>query len=84
MSVLLTSMQQLLKHTSINSYRKTVVVGAGYIAVELAGILNALGSDTHNLIRRDHVLRNFDETVSEMLTEEMVKAGINLHKATQV
>jgi len=26
--------------------RKSVIVGGGYIAVELAGILNALGSDT--------------------------------------
>ena len=36
-------------------FRKTVVVGAGYIAVELAGILNALGSDVSLLIRYDHV-----------------------------
>lgn len=35
--------------------RKTVVVGAGYIAVELAGILNALGSDVSLLIRYDQV-----------------------------
>jgi len=32
-----------------------VVVGAGYIAVELAGILNALGSDVSLLIRYDKV-----------------------------
>lgn len=38
------------------SGRKTVVVGAGYIAVELAGILNALGSDTSILIRYDKVV----------------------------
>ena len=35
--------------------RKTVVVGAGYIAVELAGILKALGSDVSLLIRYDKV-----------------------------
>lgn len=64
--------------------RKTVVVGAGYIAVELAGILNALGSETHSLIRYDEVLRNFDQSVSELLTEEMIAAGIKLHKRTQV
>jgi len=33
-----------------------VVVGAGYIAVELAGILNALGSDVSLLIRYDKVV----------------------------
>ena len=37
--------------------RKTVVVGAGYIAVELAGILNSLGSDVSLLIRFDQVNR---------------------------
>ena len=36
--------------------RKVVVVGAGYIAVELAGIFNALGSDTSILIRYDEVM----------------------------
>ena len=33
------------------SHRKTVVVGSGYIAVELAGILNALGSDVSIVVR---------------------------------
>ncbi|KHJ85252.1 pyridine nucleotide-disulfide oxidoreductase, partial [Oesophagostomum dentatum] len=41
--------------------KKSVVVGAGYIAVELAGVLANLGSDTHLLIRYDKVLRTFDE-----------------------
>ena len=59
-------------------------MGAGYIAVELAGILNALGCETHNLIRKDHVLRNFDESLSHMLTDEMINAGVNLHRNTQV
>lgn len=34
---------------------RTVVVGAGYIAVEIAGVLANLGSDTHLLIRYDKV-----------------------------
>lgn len=40
--------------------RKVAVVGAGYIAVELAGVLNALGADTTIFTRRDGVLRSFD------------------------
>lgn len=39
----------------VSFFRKTVVVGAGYIAVELAGILGQLGSETHLLIRSDRV-----------------------------
>ena len=36
--------------------RKSVIVGAGYIAVELAGILQTLGSDVSLLIRYDKVV----------------------------
>lgn len=64
--------------------KKTVVVGAGYIAVELAGMLANLGSETHLLIRYDQVLRTFDETLSTMLTDAIVDGPINLHKQTQV
>lgn len=68
---------------SIN-YRRTVVVGAGYIAVEIAGVLAELGSETHLLIRYDHILRTFDHTISEAATEAVEKGPINLHKKTHV
>ena len=40
---------------------RVVVVGAGYIAVELAGIFQALGSKTSLVIRHENFLRTFDE-----------------------
>ena len=48
--------------TFIGSFisRKTAVVGAGYIAVELAGILQELGSDTSLFIRREQVSKAVD------------------------
>ena len=67
------------------SFRRTVVVGAGYIAVELAGMLGNLGSDTHLLIRKDNVLRSFDHTMSEALTQAIDAGGsIHLHRRTKV
>ena len=42
--------------------RKVVVVGAGYIAVELAGIFNALGAETYICIRFDQVKRGLFES----------------------
>ncbi|VDN26517.1 unnamed protein product [Gongylonema pulchrum] len=65
-------------------FRRTVVVGAGYIAVELSSMLALLGSDTHLLIRKNAVLRNFDQTLSECLTEAIEKGPTKLHKNTQV
>lgn len=64
--------------------KRVAVIGAGYIAVELAGIFNALGTETHLLIRGDTVLRTFDPTIQETLTPWMEKTGVNLHRQTQV
>ncbi|MBM7456362.1 glutathione reductase (NADPH) [Oceanisphaera litoralis] len=59
--------------------RRVAVVGAGYIAVELAGVLNALGSDTHLLVRKHAPLRNFDPLLTDTLVEVMATEGPQLH-----
>lgn len=64
--------------------KRVAVVGAGYIAVELAGVLNALGSETHLIIRGESVLRSFDPTLQEVLTPWMEKTGIKIHKLSHV
>lgn len=58
---------------------RVLVVGAGYIAVEIAGVLNALGSETHLAVRFDKPLRRFDPIVADTLTEMMGEEGITLH-----
>lgn len=60
-----------------------VVVGAGYIAVELAGVLNSLGSEVHLILRYGNAIRNFDEMIMNGLDEEMTKAGIHIHRHTK-
>ena len=58
---------------------KTVcVIGAGYIAVELAGMLNALGSEVTLAVRHDRFLRNFDDMLQERLMEEMTSEGVRI------
>ncbi|OBS78582.1 hypothetical protein A6R68_19030 [Neotoma lepida] len=63
---------------------RSVIVGAGYIAVEIAGILSALGSRTSLMIRHDKVLRNFDSLISSNCTEELENAGVEVLKFSQV
>lgn len=63
---------------------RSVIVGAGYIAVEIAGILSALGSRTSLLIRHDKVLRSFDSLISSNCTEELENAGVEVLKFSQV
>ena len=67
-----------------NLPRRVAVVGSGYIAVELAGVLNALGSDVTMLLRREHLLRYFDAMLRENLMEEMLGDGIDILARTQV
>lgn len=59
--------------------QRVVIWGGGYIAVEFAGIFRALGSETHVIIRADHVLRGFDHDVRVHLQNELVKKGIKVH-----
>ena len=63
---------------------RVAVVGSGYIAVELAGMLNALGSDVTMLLRREHLLRPFDAMLRETLMDEMLNDGISILAGTQV
>ncbi|BBP44359.1 glutathione-disulfide reductase [Thiosulfativibrio zosterae] len=57
--------------------KKVAVIGSGYIAVELAGVLQALGTDTSLLSRKDLVLRGFDDMIRETLTDAMIESGIH-------
>ena len=60
--------------------KKVAVVGAGYIAVEMAGMFNALGTETHLFIRYDKFLRTFDPMIQEKLTAEYERLGVIVHK----
>ncbi|KAJ7460914.1 glutathione reductase [Mycena galericulata] len=64
--------------------KRVAVVGAGYIAVELAGVFNALGSETHVIIRGETVLRTFEPAIQETLTPWMEHTGVHLHKSSKV
>ncbi|XP_053734772.1 glutathione reductase, mitochondrial isoform X2 [Synchiropus splendidus] len=64
--------------------KRSVVVGAGYIAVEMAGILSTLGSETSLIIRQGGVLRTFDSFISTNCTKELQNSGIDLRKHSQV
>ena len=56
--------------------KKVGVIGAGYIAVELAGVFNGLGSDTSLFVRKDLALRTFDSMLSAHLDKNLKHSGI--------
>ena len=57
---------------------RVLVAGSGYVAVELAGVFNGLGSQTQVVIRKDSVVRSFDAMLGEQLMEAMQKDGIDI------
>ena len=59
--------------------KRVAVIGAGYIAVELAGVLHGLGTETHLFVRKHSPLRNFDPYIVETLVEVMAAEGPTLH-----
>jgi len=63
---------------------RVAVVGAGYIAVELACMLNALGSEVCLYLRKEHLLRRFDSMLREALIETMRDDGINIFPHSQI
>jgi len=63
---------------------KTLVIGAGYIALECAGFLNGLGYDATVMVR-SVVLRAFDRQMADIIADAMVQRGIKfLHKCQPV
>lgn len=55
------------------------IVGGGYIAVELAGLLQALGSRVTLLVRGDRLLERFDAELTAQLAENLRHQGVQLH-----
>ena len=57
---------------------RVALAGSGYVAVELSGVFNALGSDTTVLVRKDGMLRSFDQMLRDEQHKAMQQDGIQL------
>jgi glutathione reductase (NADPH) len=64
--------------------KRIAIVGAGYIAVEFAGIFNGLGSHVDLVLRRDRVLRGFDEECRTAVHEALKDSGIKMRTEMQI
>ncbi len=58
--------------------KRVLLAGSGYVSVELAGVFNALGSETRVVVRKEGVLRSFDKMLSAELMQAMRDSGIAL------
>jgi glutathione reductase (NADPH) len=63
---------------------RVAIVGGGYIAVELAGVLQALGSKVEIFVRGSRLLDSFDVELSDELAENLRQHGIHCHFADPI
>jgi len=57
--------------------RRVVIQGAGYIALEFAGIFNALGCQVTVVNRSDQILRGYDQSLRDRLLQITMARGID-------
>ena len=61
-----------------------MVMGGGYIAVEFAGVFNALGGEVTLINRSETILRTYDQEVVNRLPPIMEARGIDLQMGAQI
>ncbi len=64
--------------------KRVAIVGSGYIAVEIAGLLHSLGTEVTLFLRKELLLREFDCMLRDTLMETMLQQGINILARTQI
>lgn len=64
--------------------KKMVIVGGGYIACEIAGVMAALGTEVHIIIRAQHLIRELDHDITDVLAASMEMQGITMHRHTTI
>lgn len=64
--------------------KQALIVGGGYIACEMAGVLRGLGSAVDVVIRGDRLLRQVDADISASLEQAMTEQGIKIHKNVNI
>lgn len=64
--------------------KRMAVMGGGYIGTEFACIMNGLGTKVSQIIRRDYILRGFDQDIRADIQEGMIKHGIDIIPETIV
>jgi glutathione reductase (NADPH) len=62
--------------------KRVLVQGAGYIALELACLLQRLGAEVTLVMRGQHVLRGFDQQVRELIQQQLISDGLKIKADT--
>ena len=64
--------------------KKMVIVGGGYIGLEMGSVWSRLGSEVHVVEFLDHITPGMDREISTEFMKILKKQGINFHMQTKV
>ena len=64
--------------------KKMVVVGGGYIGLEMGSVWSRLGSEVHVIEFLDHITPGMDKEISQEFMKILKKQGINFHMQHKV
>ena len=64
--------------------KRALIVGAGYIAVELAGMMRGLGTDVTLAMRNERPLRGFDGMLGDALRDALENSGVHVRLSSTV
>ena len=64
--------------------KKMVVVGGGYIGLEMGSVWSRLGTEVHVVEFLDHITPGMDKEISEQFMKILKKQGINFHMQHKV
>tara|TARA_Y100000590_G_scaffold18929_1_gene22466 strand:- start:3444 stop:4844 length:1401 start_codon:yes stop_codon:yes gene_type:complete len=70
---------------SLNSVpKKMLIIGGGYIGLEMGSVWSRLGSDVHVIEFLDHITPGMDSEISKEFLKILTKQGINFHLETKL
>ena len=64
--------------------KKMLIVGGGYIGLEMGSVWSRLGSEVHVVEFLDHITPGMDKEISKEFMKILKKQGINFHMETKV
>ena len=64
--------------------KKMIIVGGGYIGLEMGSVWSRLGAEVHVIEFLDHITPGMDKEVSKEFMKILTKQGINFHMQTKV
>jgi NADPH-dependent 2,4-dienoyl-CoA reductase/sulfur reductase-like enzyme len=80
----LTDAAAIKEHLAMRPVRSAVVIGAGYIGLEMADALRGLGIEVTVLEKMDRVLPGWAEPICAEAKEELVRAGVRVETGVSI